>query len=137
VVVAVGLTVVEPLAAVEVKVPGAMEMVVAPVTDQVSVLVAPELTLAGLAVKEAITGGETGSEVEFDNVVPQPAREKKAGIKSSAQRFSNPIIQVLRRLRCVERELTDAITAFLHYEPMKPRYGLEPKLAKLGKTCCI
>lgn len=54
----VGLTVVEPLAAVEVKVPGVMEMLVAPVAAQVSVLL-PELMLAGVAVNEVIVSPES------------------------------------------------------------------------------
>jgi hypothetical protein len=56
VVVAVGLTVVDPLAEVEVKVPGVMEMLVAPVAAQLSVLLEPEAMLVGLAVKEVIVG---------------------------------------------------------------------------------
>jgi hypothetical protein len=56
VVVAVGLTVVDPFAEVEVKVPGVMEMLVAPVVAQLSVLLEPEAMLVGLAVKEAIFG---------------------------------------------------------------------------------
>jgi hypothetical protein len=57
VVVAVGLTLVEPLAEVDVKVPGVMETLVAPVVDQLSVLLEPELMLVGLAVKELSVGG--------------------------------------------------------------------------------
>jgi hypothetical protein len=56
VVVAVGLTVVEPLAAAEVNVPGVMAMVVAPVTVQLNVLLDPELMLVGFAVKELMVG---------------------------------------------------------------------------------
>ena len=55
-VVAVGLTVVEPLADVEVNVPGVMAMLVAPVVVQLSVLAEPGLILAGLAVKELMVG---------------------------------------------------------------------------------
>jgi hypothetical protein len=58
VVVAVGLTLVEPLAAVDVNVPGAIPILVAPVVDQFSVLLEPDCMLAGLAVKEVIVGGE-------------------------------------------------------------------------------
>jgi hypothetical protein len=54
VVLAVGVTVVEPLAEVDVNVPGVMAMPVAPVVAQVSVLLAPALMLTGLAVKELI-----------------------------------------------------------------------------------
>ena len=54
--VAVGLTLVEPLANVDVKVPGVMAIALAPVVDQLSVLAAPEVILAGLAVKETMIG---------------------------------------------------------------------------------
>src|SRR5580704_1409988 len=56
VVVAVGLTLVEPLADVDVKVPGVMAMLVASVVAQPSVLVEPDVTLVGLAVKELMVG---------------------------------------------------------------------------------
>jgi hypothetical protein len=55
-VVAVGLKLVEPLAVVEVKVPGVMARVVAPVTDQLRVALAPEFMVVGLAVKELMVG---------------------------------------------------------------------------------
>ena len=54
--VAVGLTVVEPLAAADVNVPGVMAILVAPVTVQLNVLLAPELMQVGLAVKELMVG---------------------------------------------------------------------------------
>jgi flagellar biosynthesis protein FliR len=54
--VAVGLTLVEPLADVDVNVPGAMAMLVAPVVAHASVLLEPEVMLVGLAVKELIVG---------------------------------------------------------------------------------
>lgn len=56
IVVADGFTLVEPLAAAEVKVPGVIEIVVAPLVVQFNVLLAPGLMLAGLAVKERIVG---------------------------------------------------------------------------------
>ena len=55
-VVAVGLTIVEPLAEADVKVPGVMAILAAPLVTQLSVLLAPETILAGLAVKEVIVG---------------------------------------------------------------------------------
>lgn len=55
-VVAVGLTLVEPLAAVEVKVPGVMAMLVAPLVAQLSVLLEPDVMLVGLAVKVLMVG---------------------------------------------------------------------------------
>ncbi|MGA9671680.1 MAG: hypothetical protein WBQ94_20890, partial [Terracidiphilus sp.] len=56
VVVAVGLTVVEPLADVDVNVPGVMARLVDPDVTQLSVLLEPELMLAGFAVNEVIVG---------------------------------------------------------------------------------
>jgi hypothetical protein len=56
VVVAVGLTFVEPLADVDVNVPGAIARLVAPVIAQLTVLLEPEVISVGLAVKELITG---------------------------------------------------------------------------------
>jgi hypothetical protein len=56
VVVAVGLTLVEPVAEDEVKVPGVMAMEVAPEADQFRVLLEPELMLVGAAVKALIVG---------------------------------------------------------------------------------
>ena len=51
-----GLTLVEPLADVEVNVPGVMAILVAPVVTQLSVLLEPEVILVGLAVKELMVG---------------------------------------------------------------------------------
>jgi hypothetical protein len=48
--------VVEPLAEVDVNVPGVMAMLTAPVVVQASVLLEPALMLAGLAAKEEIFG---------------------------------------------------------------------------------
>jgi len=56
VVVAVGLTLVEPLADVDVNVPGVMAILVAPLVAQFSVLLEPELIVVGLAVKPLIVG---------------------------------------------------------------------------------
>lgn len=52
----VGLTLVEPLAAVEVKVPGVIATLVAPLVAQLKVLLAPEAMLVGLAVNEVMDG---------------------------------------------------------------------------------
>jgi hypothetical protein len=56
VVVAVGLTLVEPLADVEVKEPGVMPILVGPEVIQLSVLLEPAVMLEGLAMKELIVG---------------------------------------------------------------------------------
>jgi hypothetical protein len=55
-VVAVGLTAVEPLAEVDVNVPGVMAMLVAPVVLHARVLLEPDSMLPGLAVKDSIVG---------------------------------------------------------------------------------
>jgi hypothetical protein len=87
VVVAVGLTLVEPLADVDVNVPGVMAMEVAPVAAQLNVLLAPEFTLVGFAVKEVIAG-DPFPEDELDELVPQPsAPTQTARIRSRAQIF--------------------------------------------------
>jgi hypothetical protein len=56
VVVAVGLTLVEPVAEVEVNVPGVMAIVVAPLVDQLRLLLKPALTLLGVAENELMVG---------------------------------------------------------------------------------
>jgi hypothetical protein len=56
VVVAVGLTLVEPLADVDVNVPGVMATLAAPLVAQLNTLLEPELILVGLAVKALIVG---------------------------------------------------------------------------------
>ena len=55
-VVAVGLTLVEPLAEVDVNVPGVMAILVAPLVDQLNVLLVPEVIVVGLAAKVLIVG---------------------------------------------------------------------------------
>jgi hypothetical protein len=56
VVVAVGLTLVEPLALADVSEPGEMATLVAPLVAQLSVLLEPEVMLAELAVNDEIDG---------------------------------------------------------------------------------
>ncbi|MFZ0963991.1 MAG: hypothetical protein WAO35_24260 [Terriglobia bacterium] len=71
---AVGLTLVEPLADGEVNVPGVMAMLAAPATVQLSVLLVPEFMLVGSAVKEVMVGAEPLPLGEVGEVVePQPA----------------------------------------------------------------
>ena len=53
-----GLTLVEPLANVVVKLPGVMAMVVAPFVDQLSLLLEPAFTVVGFAANEEIVGAE-------------------------------------------------------------------------------
>ncbi len=87
--VAVGLTLVDPLADVDVNVPGVMTILVVPVTDQLRVVLAPELMVVGLAVKEVIAGAEPVPEEELSEIIePQPARlTQTSGRRSIAQRW--------------------------------------------------
>jgi flagellar biosynthesis protein FliR len=73
VVVAVGLTLIEPAADVDVNVPGVMAILVAPVVAQLSVLLEPEVILVGLAVKESIVGLLGGFTVTVSVDVVGPA----------------------------------------------------------------
>jgi hypothetical protein len=57
-VVAVGLTLVEPLAKVEVKLPGVMVIFVAPLAAQLSVVLVPEFMVVGFAPNDAMAGTE-------------------------------------------------------------------------------
>lgn len=72
-VVAVGLTLVEPLADVDVKVPGVMATLVAPVVAQLNVLLEPEVILEGLAAKELIIGLPDVPTVTVSVDVAEPA----------------------------------------------------------------
>lgn len=72
--VADGLKLVEPLADVEVNVPGVMARLAAPVVIQLRVLLEPEEIVAGLAANELIVGTDPLPEDALDEVVkPQPA----------------------------------------------------------------
>lgn len=110
-VVAVGLTVVEPLADVDVKVPGVIEMPFAPVTAQLSVVRAPELRLVGFATKEVIRGAWV-PEDDVDSVVePQPASPIQArGIRTSAQRF-NPEERSLKVSPVLQNKVDESMRA--------------------------
>ena len=72
-VVAVGLTLVEPLADVEVNVPGVIAILVAPLVAQLNVLLDPEVILEGLAVKELIVGFPVVFTVTVSVDVAEPA----------------------------------------------------------------
>jgi hypothetical protein len=74
VVVAAGLTLVEPLAKVEVNVPGVIAMLATPVVVQLRVLLAPELISVGFAAKELIAGIDCGPFPVGDVDAPQLAR---------------------------------------------------------------
>ncbi len=90
-VVAVGLTLVEPLTAPDVNVPGVMAILVASVVAQLSVLLVPEFMLVGAAVKEAIGGAESVPGSEFDCIAGlQPASPTQADRISTIAQESSP-----------------------------------------------
>jgi hypothetical protein len=75
---------VEPLADVDMNVPGAIAMLVAPAAAQISVLLVPEFMLVGSAEKEVIVGFPAGEPGEV--VAPQPARPRQANrMRANAQ----------------------------------------------------
>jgi hypothetical protein len=91
VVVAVGLTLVEPLAKVDVNVPGVIAMLVASVVAQLRVLLVPEFMLVGLAVKDVIAGTEPFPEDVFDDIpAAQPDRPAKKARVSTGAHNSSP-----------------------------------------------
>jgi hypothetical protein len=63
----------EPLADVDVNVPGVMAMLEAPLVDQLSVLLEPEVIFVGLAVKELMVGMLTVLTVTVCVDVTEPA----------------------------------------------------------------
>ena len=68
-----GLTLVEPVADVEVNVPGVMARLVAPVVAQLSVLLEPDVMLVGFAVKDVMTGLVGALMVMVSDEVDEPA----------------------------------------------------------------
>jgi hypothetical protein len=90
VVVAVGLTLAEPFGKVDVNDPGVMEMLVAPVAAQLSLLLVPALMLAGTATKDVIAGTVTFPvELPDEPTEPQPTRPTQTYIvRTMAQRGS-------------------------------------------------
>ena len=78
-VVAVGLTLVEPLAEVDVNVPGVMAILVAPLVAQLSILLEPEFMLSGSAENEVIVGAEPFPGGGIDEIAElQPASPAQA-----------------------------------------------------------
>lgn len=93
----VGLTEVDPLDKVEVKLPGEIAMVVAPLVDQLNVALVPEFTVVGLAVKEEIVGAEPLPE---PGELPTPAQLPR----HTETRNRKPAAKRLRGGRCVRRK---------------------------------
>lgn len=70
---AVGVTLVDPFAEADVNVPGVMATLVDPVVTQLSVLLDPAVTLAGLAVNELMVGALAVLTVTVAVAVVEPA----------------------------------------------------------------
>ena len=93
----------EPLADVEVNVPGVMAILVAPVVTQLSMLLAPAFTLVGFAANEVIVGMEPfpeGELGELDN--PQftsPTQANRTIVRRTSVQGSGPEELSRRELR--------------------------------------
>jgi hypothetical protein len=114
----VGVTLVEPLAELDVKLPGAMAIVVAPLADQFSVLLMPELRLVGLAVNEAMEGFVPLGPDDPVDAPPQPSNAAQSNrTNSSAERLAvenrDPKCSLFPR-----REFTTSIAC-----PFKPAHA--------------
>ena len=84
---AVGLTLVEPLADVDVNVPGVMAILAAPLVAQLSTLLEPELMLVGLAENEVMVGAEPFPGGGRDEIAElQPARKTTNRMRAFALR---------------------------------------------------
>jgi hypothetical protein len=79
---------VEPLADVEVNVPGVMATLVAPTAVQLRVLLVPEFIFGGFAAKEAIAGTEPFPGDELDE--PQFASAAQANRMRTSAQTSSP-----------------------------------------------
>jgi hypothetical protein len=86
---------VEPLADVEVNVPGVIVILVAPVVAQLSMLLAPELMPVGFAVNEAIDGADPFPDVEPIEVdMPQFTNAMQARVRANAHRHAVGIVNL-------------------------------------------
>ena len=109
-VVAPGLILVEPLTDVDVNVPGVMATLVASAAAQLSVLLAPELILAGSAVKDVIVGTEPFSGGALDEVVdPQPASPTQANRMRTSEQRSSPGKWSPGELRVLQGESVESV----------------------------
>ena len=84
----------EPLADVDVNVPGVMTILEAPTVAQLSVLLAPAFTLVGFAANEVIVGMESFPEDELEELdnpqFTRPRQENKTIITRASVQESGP-----------------------------------------------
>jgi hypothetical protein len=79
---------VEPLAEVDVNVPGVIAILVAPAAAQLSVLLVPEFMLVGFAVKDVIVGTEPFPEDELNELADEQPAKQVSSVRTNAQRSS-------------------------------------------------
>jgi hypothetical protein len=105
VVVVVGLTLVDPVAEVELNGPGEIAIVVAPLVVQFSVLLVPVVTLVGLAAKDVIEGA-VPVPVGFDVVeaLPQPDKPTYASKISPSRAQKSRRERLGRALKLLPRK---------------------------------
>jgi len=105
---------VEPLADVDVNVPGVMAIVVAPVAAQLSALLVPELMVVGFAVKEVIAGAEP---FPVGEVEPQPTKATLANrtmpITTSVRSCVLGPLNSKERSLSVQPEVAESINALV------------------------
>jgi hypothetical protein len=142
----VGLTLVEPLADVDVNVPGVMAIVAAPLVVQLSMLLEPEFMLSGTATNELIVGAEPfpggiiGEIVELQPPsMAQTNRMKTCALRSSPKDLSSGELGFLLQEELVElikvtlqlwtsasnRNFNLALPVVIHYTQL-PSRGLSP-----------
>jgi hypothetical protein len=111
VVVVVGLTLVDPVATVELNVPGEIEIVVAPLVIQFSVLLVPVVTLVGLAAKDVIEGAAPVPLVfVVVEAVPQPDKRTHASKISANRAQKSPRERLGRALKLLPRKQLESHT---------------------------
>ena len=119
----VGLTLVEPLAELDVNVPGVIAMVVAPLVTQFSVLLAPELIPVGFAVKEVIAGFVPVPDDELDEFDTPPHPKRPAQTKSAT--INRPTLNAEKRRETSSRFRPDKLIT---------RIGLHASVSKESRS---
>ncbi|MGA2571688.1 MAG: hypothetical protein ABSF23_14315 [Terracidiphilus sp.] len=136
VVAAVGLTVVEPVAEVEEKLPGVIVTPPAPDVAQLKVVLEPGTIEAGFAVKDVMVGAGACVAVETDPeqpVIPAHASRKPASKAKAAT--NRPIPNALRWSRLSPFEHCTFVPSMLNLSAARCRNGLK-RLAP-GKSSAV
>ena len=152
-VVAVGLTLVEPLTEVDVNVPGVMAILVAPLVAQLSILLEPEFMLSGSAENEVIVGAEPFPGGGIDEIAElqsaspaQANRMRTCALRSRPKDLRSGELGLLLQEELVEpievtlqlwtsasnRNFRFALPAVNHYTSNRP-HGSVPYSSSQGK----